>query len=70
MPGVGVDQLAGGRVENGRRDLTDGLDALAGVMRRSGALTAEQTCVAMQKALLGTDARDDDVCLLAVRLRG
>ena len=59
-----------GLIENGRRDLTDGLDALAGVMRRSGALTAEQTCTAVRKALLGTDPRDDDVCLLAVRLRG
>jgi len=59
-----------GLIENGRRDLNDGLDALAVVMRRSAALTAEQTCAAVQKALLGTDARDDDVCLLAVRLRG
>ncbi len=59
-----------GLIENGHRDLSDGLDALAGVMRRSAALTAEQTCAAVQKALLGTDARDDDVCLLAVRLRG
>ena len=42
----------------------------AGVMRRSAALTAEQTCAAVRKALLGTDPRDDDVCLLAVRFRG
>jgi PAS domain S-box-containing protein len=59
-----------GLIENGRRDLTDGLDELAGVMRRSAALTAEQICGAVRDALLGTDVRDDDVCLLAVRLQG
>jgi PAS domain S-box-containing protein len=59
-----------GLIENGHRDLTDGLEELARVMRRSAALTAEQTCAAVRDALLGTDARDDDVCLLAVRLRG
>jgi PAS domain S-box-containing protein len=59
-----------GLIENGRRDLTDGLDELAGVMRRSAALTAEQTCAAVRDSLLGTDVRDDDVCLLAVRLHG
>jgi PAS domain S-box-containing protein len=58
-----------GLIENGRRDLTDGLDALAGVMRRSAALTAEQTCAAVRDSLLGTDVRDDDVCMLAVRLQ-
>jgi len=59
-----------GLIENGHRDLTDGLEELARVMRRSAALTAEQTCAAVRDALLGTDARDDDVCLLAVRLQG
>jgi PAS domain S-box-containing protein len=59
-----------GLIENGHRDLTDGLGALAGVMRRSAGLTAEQTCSAVRDSLLGTDARDDDVCLLAVRLQG
>jgi PAS domain S-box-containing protein len=57
-----------GLIENGHRDLTDGLDALAAVMRRSATLTAEQTCAAVRDSLLGTDVRDDDVCLLAVRL--
>jgi serine/threonine-protein kinase RsbW len=59
-----------GLIENGHRDLTDGLDVLADVMRRSAALTAEQTCTAVRDSLLGRNARDDDVCLLAVRLRG
>jgi serine phosphatase RsbU (regulator of sigma subunit) len=59
-----------GLIENGHRDLSDGLEKLAGVMRRSAALTAEQTCAAVRDCLLGTDVRDDDVCLLAVRLQG
>ena len=56
-----------GLIENGRRDLTNGLRALARVMRRSAALTAEQICAAVRESLLGTDVRDDDVCLLAAR---
>jgi len=59
-----------GLIENGRRDLADGLDALAGVMRQSVGLTAEQACAAVRDHLLGTDVRDDDVCLLAARLLG
>jgi PAS domain S-box-containing protein len=59
-----------GLIENGRRDLADGLDALAGVMRRSVGLTAEQACAAVRDQLLGADVRDDDVCLLAARLLG
>jgi serine phosphatase RsbU (regulator of sigma subunit) len=59
-----------GLIENGRRDLADGLDALAGVMRRSVGLTADQACAAVRDHLLGTDVRDDDVCLLAARLLG
>ncbi len=59
-----------GLIENGRRDLAHGMDALAAVMRRSATLTAEQICAAVRDSLLGTDIRDDDVCLLAVRLQG
>ncbi|MFI5080024.1 MAG: SpoIIE family protein phosphatase [Streptosporangiales bacterium] len=59
-----------GLIENGRRDLTDGLDALAVVMRWSPARTAEETCAAVRDCLLGTDIRDDDVCLLVARLQG
>jgi PAS domain S-box-containing protein len=56
-----------GLIENGRRDITDGQRALARVMRRSAGLTAELTCAAVRDSLLGTDLREDDVCLLAVR---
>ena len=58
-----------GLIENGRRDLTDGMEALAGIMRRSADLTAQQACAAARDGLLGLDPRDDDVCLLAVRLQ-
>ena len=50
-----------GLIENGRRDLTDGLNALAGVMRRAATLTAEQTCAAVRAGLPGTDARGDHI---------
>ena len=33
-------------------------------------LSAEQTCAAVQAALLGETPRADDVCLLAIRLTG
>jgi PAS domain S-box-containing protein len=69
-PGCLLLNYTDGLIENGRRDLTDGLDSLAAVMRRSAALTAERGCAAALGALLGAAARDDDVCLLAVRLGG
>jgi len=58
-----------GLIENGHRDLIDGLDALTAVMRQPAARTAQQACAQAQDGLLGTDSRDDDVCLLAVRLQ-
>jgi hypothetical protein len=36
-------------------------------MRQDGSRTAEQTCAAVQVALLGSTQRGDDVCLLAAR---
>jgi PAS domain S-box-containing protein len=59
-----------GLIENGHRDLTDGLDTLVGVLRQSAPATAEQACDVARGGLLGTDPLDDDVCLLAVRLQG
>jgi PAS domain S-box-containing protein len=58
-----------GLIENGHRDLIDGLGALAAVMRQPAARTARQACAQAQGGLLDTDSRDDDVCLLAVRLQ-
>jgi hypothetical protein len=63
-----------GLIEDRRRDISDGLSALAGVMAgvMSGPapLSAERTCATVQAALLGDTPRADDVCLLAVRLTG
>ena len=63
-----------GLIEDRRRDITDGLSALGGVMTRVMAspvpLSAERTCAAVQAAMLGDTARADDVCLLAIRLTG
>jgi PAS domain S-box-containing protein len=67
-PGSVLLNYTDGLIENGRRDLTDGMEALAGIMRRSADLTAQQACAAARDGLLGSDPRDDDVCLLAVRL--
>src|SRR5215469_15175912 len=70
VPGTVLLNYTDGLIENGHRDLTDGLAALADVMRQSATLTAEQTCAAVRDSLLGIDPRDDDVCLLAIRLQG
>jgi hypothetical protein len=63
-----------GLIEDRRRDITDGLSDLAGVMERVMAsptpLSAERTCAAVQAGLLGETTRADDVCLLAIRLTG
>jgi len=59
-----------GLIENQRRDITEGLAVLAAAMQRCTAASAEQTCATVQSSLLGTGVRDDDVCLLAVRLPG
>jgi hypothetical protein len=73
-PGTSLMFYTDGLIEDRRRDITDGLSALAGVMARVMAspapLSAERTCAAVQAALLGETPRADDVCLLAIRLTG
>jgi PAS domain S-box-containing protein len=54
-----------GLIEDRRRDITDGLSDLTGVMSQVPSLSA-----AVQAALLGETPRADDVCLLAVRFLG
>ncbi len=56
-----------GLIEARQRDISVGLGALAHAMRHSPAQTAEETCQSVQTALLGSDPRADDVCILAVR---
>jgi PAS domain-containing protein len=58
-----------GLIEDRRRDIGEGLTALAETLRRSRPGSAEQTCAIVQAALVGT-ARQDDICLLTARLSG
>ena len=73
-PGTSLMFYTDGLIEDRRRDITDGLSALVGVMARVMAspapLSADLTCAAVQAAMLGETARADDVCLLAIRLTG
>jgi serine phosphatase RsbU (regulator of sigma subunit) len=73
-PGTSLMFYTDGLIEDRRRDITDGLSALAGVMARVMAspapLSADLTCAAVQVAMLGETPRADDVCLLAIRLTG
>jgi sigma-B regulation protein RsbU (phosphoserine phosphatase) len=69
-PGTSLLFYTDGLIEDRRRDITDGLNALAGVMGQVPSLSAEKTCATVQAALLGETPRADDVCLLAVRFLG
>jgi serine phosphatase RsbU (regulator of sigma subunit) len=67
-PGAKLLLYTDGLIEDRRRDIAEGFGALARVMRRSPAQTAEQTCQFVQTAMLGTGTRTDDVCILTIRL--
>ena len=69
-PGARLVLYTDGLIEDRRRDITDGLAILAETLGRAGPGSAEQTCAAVQAALLGTAQRADDVCLLTARLTG
>ena len=69
-PGAGLLLYTDGLIEHRRRDITEGLDALAGVMGQAAGLTAEQACSHVQARLLGATPRADDVCLLAATITG
>jgi PAS domain S-box-containing protein len=68
-PGTRLLLYTDGLVEDRQRDITEGFDALARAMRRSRTQTAEQTCQFVQTAMLGSGARADDVCILAIRIQ-
>lgn len=67
-PGSGLLLYTDGLIEDRRRDITEGFTALAKAMGPAASRSAEQTCTAVQAALLGSAARADDICLLAARL--
>src|SRR5262249_49373623 len=65
-PGARLLLYTDGLIEDRRRDIAEGFSALARVMRRSPAQTAERTCQFVQTAMLRTRTRTDDVCILAI----
>jgi serine phosphatase RsbU (regulator of sigma subunit) len=69
-PGTGLLLYTDGLIEDRRRDIDEGLGAIAAAVRRSGARTADQIRAAAESVLPGEPARADDVCLLAARLPG
>jgi PAS domain S-box-containing protein len=69
-PGSALLLYTDGLIEDRHRDIGEGFAALAEAMRPAASRSAEQTCTAVQDALLGSGSRADDVCLLAARLTG
>jgi PAS domain S-box-containing protein len=67
-PGSTLLFYTDGLIEDRHRDLGEGLAWLAGVMRYDAPRSAEETCAAVQAAMVGTAPRADDLCMLAVRL--
>lgn len=67
-PGSGLLLYTDGLIEDRRRDISEGFTALATAMGPAASRSAEQTCTAVQAALLGSASRADDICLLAARL--
>jgi PAS domain S-box-containing protein len=67
-PGAGLLFYTDGLIEDRRRDIDEGLGALAVTLRQSGASTAGQIRSAGESVLQGEPSRADDVCLLAARL--
>ena len=69
-PGGGLLLYTDGLIEEPRRDIDEGLNALAAAVKRSGARTADQIRAAAESVLHGEPSRADDVCLLAAWLPG
>jgi PAS domain S-box-containing protein len=68
MPGTGILFYTDGLIEDRRRDIDEGLSALAATMRQSEAPTADRIRAIAENMLHGEPSRADDVCLLAARL--
>jgi PAS domain S-box-containing protein len=68
-PGASLLCYTDGLIEVRRRDIREGLTALAETLQRSRPDSAEQTCAIVEGALVST-TRQDDICLLTARLTG
>ena len=66
--GCAVLLYSDGLVEDRRRSLGEGLEALAGAFRDGGQVTAAEMCATAQATMVEGQVRADDVCLLAVQL--
>lgn len=66
--GCAVLLYSDGLVEDRRRSLDQGLEALAGAFRDGGQVTAAELCATAQATMIEGQVRADDVCLLAVQL--
>ena len=66
--GCAVLLYSDGLVEDRRRSLDEGLDALAGAFGDQEEVTATEMCARAQATMVEGQARADDVCLLAVQL--
>ena len=69
-PGATLLLYTDGLIEDRRRDIAEGFNDLAQAIRQSPTRTAERTCQLAQTAMLGSRARADDVCILAIRRNG
>jgi PAS domain S-box-containing protein len=67
-PGTGILFYTDGLIEDRRRDIDEGLSALAATLRQSDARTADRIRAIATSMLDGEQSRADDVCLLAARL--
>ena len=66
--GCAVLLYSDGLVEDRRRSLDQGLDALAAAFPDGEAVTAAEMCATAQATMVEGRDRADDVCLLAVQL--
>ncbi len=67
-PGERLLLYTDGLIEDRYRDITDGLEALSGTLRRLGPGTAGQSCDSALEMLPADERRHDDVRLLAACL--
>jgi serine phosphatase RsbU (regulator of sigma subunit)/PAS domain-containing protein len=68
-PGASLLCYTDGLIEHRRHDIDEGFAALSETLQRSRPSSAEQTCAAVQAALVGA-VTQDDICLITAQLTG